>query len=77
MPFGLVVKKASKTCVILSAGMPWPASLSAPRAQHPSKRFSFFFLQLDNHSFAVSYGRALTGAVWYKDIVRVEYRYAF
>jgi hypothetical protein len=31
----------------------------------------------DNHSFAVSYGRALTGAVWYKDIVRVEYRFAF
>jgi hypothetical protein len=31
----------------------------------------------DNHSFAVSYGRALTGAVWYKDIVRVEYRLAF
>jgi hypothetical protein len=31
----------------------------------------------DNHSFAVSYGRALTGAVWYKDIVRVEYRLSF
>jgi hypothetical protein len=31
----------------------------------------------DNHSFAVSYGRALTGAVWYKEIVRVEYRLAF
>jgi hypothetical protein len=31
----------------------------------------------DHQSFAVSYGRALTGAVWYKDIIRVEYRYAF
>jgi hypothetical protein len=31
----------------------------------------------DHHSFAVSYGRALTGAVWYKDIIRVEYRYIF
>lgn len=26
----------------------------------------------DHQSFAVSYGRALTGAVWYKDIIRVE-----
>jgi hypothetical protein len=31
----------------------------------------------DNHSLAVSYGRALTGTVWYKDIIRVEYRLAF
>jgi hypothetical protein len=30
-----------------------------------------------NNSMAVSYGRALTGAVWYKDILRVEYRLAF
>jgi hypothetical protein len=31
----------------------------------------------DHHTFAVSYGRALTGTVWYKDIIRVEYRFAF
>lgn len=31
----------------------------------------------DSQSIAVSYGRALTGAVWYKDIIRVEYRLAF
>jgi hypothetical protein len=31
----------------------------------------------DHQSFAVSYGRALTGAVWYKDILRVEYRFVF
>src|SRR5262249_36151506 len=31
----------------------------------------------DNQTLGVSYGRALTGAVWYKDIVRVEYRYTF
>jgi hypothetical protein len=31
----------------------------------------------DHQSFAVSYGRALTGAVWYKDIIRVEYRFIF
>src|SRR5262249_37584011 len=31
----------------------------------------------DHNSFPVSYGRALTGTVWYKDIVRVEYRYSF
>jgi len=31
----------------------------------------------DHHSFAASYGRALTGAVWYKEIFRVEYRLAF
>jgi hypothetical protein len=30
-----------------------------------------------NNSMAVSYGRALTGTVWYKDILRVEYRLAF
>jgi hypothetical protein len=31
-----------------------------------------------NHSdIYVGYGRALTGAVWYKDIVRAEYRLAF
>ncbi|HXG09862.1 MAG TPA: hypothetical protein VNK04_08750 [Gemmataceae bacterium] len=29
------------------------------------------------NSFSVSYGRALTGDVWYKDIVRVEYRLVF
>ena len=28
-------------------------------------------------SFGVSYGRGLTGDVWYSDILRVEYRYAF
>jgi hypothetical protein len=28
-------------------------------------------------SFYVGYGRALTDAVWYKDIVRVEYRHFF
>jgi hypothetical protein len=28
-------------------------------------------------SFYVGYGRALTDSVWYSDIVRVEYRYAF
>ena len=31
----------------------------------------------DHNSFAVSYGRALTGTVWYKDIIRVEYRLIF
>jgi hypothetical protein len=31
----------------------------------------------DYQSFSVSYGRALTGDVWYKDIFRVEYRLAF
>jgi hypothetical protein len=30
-----------------------------------------------DHTFSVGYGRALTGDVWYKDIVRVEYRLAF
>ena len=28
-------------------------------------------------SFYVGYGKALTDAVWYDDIVRVEYRYVF
>ena len=27
--------------------------------------------------FYVGYGRALTGSTWYKDILRVEYRFAF
>ncbi|HMC63973.1 MAG TPA: hypothetical protein VKI65_03465 [Gemmataceae bacterium] len=31
----------------------------------------------DYNSLYVGYGRALTGDVWYKDIVRVEYRVAF
>jgi hypothetical protein len=31
----------------------------------------------ENSDFAVSYGRALTGAVWQKDIVRLEYRLRF
>jgi hypothetical protein len=30
-----------------------------------------------NSSFYAGYGRALTGTVWYKDIVRVEYRLDF
>jgi hypothetical protein len=30
-----------------------------------------------NSSLYVGYGRALTGAVWYKDILRVEYRLMF
>jgi hypothetical protein len=29
------------------------------------------------HSFYVGYGRALTDAVWYSDIVRFEYRFSF
>jgi len=32
---------------------------------------------LTNHSLYIGYGRALTGDVWYKDILRVEYRVAF
>ena len=31
----------------------------------------------ENNSIYVGYGRALTGTVWYKDIIRVEYRRAF
>ena len=31
----------------------------------------------DTSSFYVGYGRALTGDVWYKDILRVEYRLWF
>lgn len=31
----------------------------------------------ENNSLYVGYGRALTGEVWYKDILRVEYRMAF
>ena len=31
----------------------------------------------DTHSLYVGYGRALTNAVWYTDIFRVEYRYSF
>jgi hypothetical protein len=30
-----------------------------------------------NNDFYVGYGRALTGEVWYKDILRVEYRRSF
>ena len=30
-----------------------------------------------NRSIAASYGRAVTGSVWYSDIMRLEYRYAF
>ena len=30
-----------------------------------------------HNSFYVGYGRALTNAAWYKDLVRVEYRYSF
>jgi hypothetical protein len=30
-----------------------------------------------NRSIAASYGRAVTGTVWYTDILRLEYRYAF
>jgi hypothetical protein len=32
---------------------------------------------LSRSDLAISYGRALTGEVWYKDIVRVEYRMRF
>jgi hypothetical protein len=32
---------------------------------------------IGRYSFYVGYGRALTDAVWYSDIVRVEYRYSF
>jgi hypothetical protein len=32
---------------------------------------------LSHSDLAVSYGRALTGTVWYKEIVRVEYRLLF
>ena len=31
----------------------------------------------DRSSFYVGYGRALTDARWYNDIVRFEYRYSF
>ena len=31
----------------------------------------------DHSSLYVGYGRALTGEVWYKDIVRAEYRLSF
>ena len=31
----------------------------------------------DNSSFYLGYGRALTGDVWYKDIIRAEYRLSF
>ena len=31
----------------------------------------------DLHSVYVGYGRALTDAIWYDDIVRLEYRYSF
>jgi hypothetical protein len=31
----------------------------------------------DNREFYVGYGRALTGDVWYKDILRLEYRRTF
>ena len=32
---------------------------------------------VDSGSFYAGYGRALTDAVWYTDIVRFEYRYSF
>jgi hypothetical protein len=32
---------------------------------------------LSNSDLYVGYGRALTGEVWYKDIIRVEYRMQF
>lgn len=32
---------------------------------------------IGRYSWYVGYGRALTDAVWYSDIVRVEYRYSF
>jgi hypothetical protein len=32
---------------------------------------------LNQHSFYAGYGRALTGDVWYQDIMRLEYRLAF
>jgi hypothetical protein len=35
----------------------------------------FFFG--DHSSIAATYGRALTGTVWYKDIYRLEYRWQF
>jgi hypothetical protein len=31
----------------------------------------------DRSDLYVGYGRALTGTVWYKDMLRVEYRLAF
>jgi hypothetical protein len=35
------------------------------------------FTYKDHQSLSVSYGRALTGEVWYKDIARIEYRWQF
>ena len=32
---------------------------------------------LNNSELYVGYGRALTGDVWYKDIIRVEYQLRF
>ena len=32
---------------------------------------------IGRYSWYVGYGRALTDAVWYSDIVRVEYRFSF
>jgi hypothetical protein len=32
---------------------------------------------IDRGSFYAGYGRALTDAAWYTDIVRFEYRYSF
>ena len=44
-------------------------------------RFGFGSLQeqglLSRSDLYVGYGRALTGTVWYKDILRVEYRVRF
>jgi hypothetical protein len=37
----------------------------------------FGFGESARQSLSVSYGRALTGAVWYKDILRLEYRFIF
>ena len=31
----------------------------------------------DEHSIYIGYGRALTDAVWYTDILRIEYRLSF
>jgi hypothetical protein len=34
-------------------------------------------MNVDRNSFYIGYGRGLTDAVWYSDIVRFEYRYSF
>jgi hypothetical protein len=40
-------------------------------------KFGARVVMRDASSLYVGYGRALTDAVWYKDIVRIEYRYSF